>query len=146
MMCLSLDAIVKVVQIFSYAAGAGAAVSAFLVYKSNSRRERARWAESLYARFFERPDLKKTREVLDSDKDDAKVVELVTKEGPEWTDYLNFFEFVAYLQDSKQLSEKDVAAMLGYYMECLKKHGCTANYIRDKTKGFDYLRDLLFET
>jgi hypothetical protein len=86
MMCLSLDAAVKVVQIFSYAAGAAAAVSAFFVYRSNARRERARWAESLYSRFFEQPGLKPVRDLLDSEAHDTQVEELVTKEGSDWTD------------------------------------------------------------
>ena len=142
---MQLDAILKTAQICANVAAAIAALWALGVYCSNARRERARWAESLYARFFEKSDLKEIREIVDTNADDPKVEELVSRETAAWTDYLNFFEFVAYLQESKQLSVKDVAALLGYYMECLKRHKCTKAYIRDKAKGFDYLRQLLFE-
>jgi len=142
-MSLCLDTALKVVQIISYAAAACAAIAALLVYKSNSRRERARWAESLYSKFFEQIGLKAVREVLDSVAGDPRVRELVTNESSDWTDYLNFFEFVAYLRSSRQLSERDVQALFGYYLECLKRHPVVVEYIRDRSKGFDYLRELL---
>jgi hypothetical protein len=142
-MSLSLDTVVKLVQIGSYVAGAIAALSAFGVYKGNSRRERARWAENLYSKFFEQKELKKVRDLLDTDADDTQVREFVTKEASDWTDYLNFFEFVAYLQSSKQLLERDVQALFGYYLECLKRHRSVLEYIQNEDKGFDYLRQLL---
>jgi hypothetical protein len=56
---------------------------------------------------------------------------------------LNFFEFVAYLQSEGQLLERDVQALFGYYLECLKRHQTVLEYIQKKEKGFDYLRKLL---
>jgi hypothetical protein len=38
---------------------------ALWVYHGNSRRDRARWADSLYKRFYERPELKAMRDLLD---------------------------------------------------------------------------------
>jgi hypothetical protein len=86
-------------------AGIVAAFWALWVYRSNSQRERARWAESLYARFYERAELKGVRDSLDCPSDDSRVASLVTEEPAALTDYLNFFEFVAYLESSKQLAE-----------------------------------------
>src|SRR5437868_2933667 len=83
---------VRTVQVVSYLAGAVAALTAVWVYKSNSRRERARWAESLYSRFYEREELKRVRDLLDCDVGDPQVSQLVTAESSVWTDYLNFFE------------------------------------------------------
>ena len=137
------DQLVKIVQILSYIAGAAAAVSAVLVYRNNSRRERARWVESLYSRFFEKSELKLVRDTLDCDSDNDKVNALVTEEGSAWTDYLNFFELVAYLRESKQLAAADVKALFEYYIGCLKRHRVVAQYIRDESKGFKYLRRLL---
>jgi hypothetical protein len=142
---MPLDVVVKWAQIIYYLVGATAAFAAMWVYRSNSRRERVRWAESLYSRFFEKPDLKSVRDLLDSTPNNPKVVDLVTEDSSAWTDYLNFFEFVAYLQASRQLSDKDVWALLGYYFECLKKHECTVKYIRERERGFDYLRKFLFD-
>jgi hypothetical protein len=142
---MPLDQGVKVVQILSYLAGAAAAVSAVFVYRNNSRRERARWVESLYSRFFEKSELKQVRDTLDCDSDDAKVNALVTEESSGWTDYLNFFELVAYLRESKQLAAEDVKALFEYYIGCLKRHRVVVEYIRDETKGFKYLRRLLLQ-
>lgn len=138
-----LDAILKVVQICAYIATACAALGALKVYRSNARHERARWAESMYVKFFEESSLKRVREVVDSDANNGQVEEYVTKEPPEWTDYLNFIEFVAYLQSSKQLLDRDVQALFGYYIECLRKHALVLEYVQKKEKGFDYLRRLL---
>ncbi|HYL16773.1 MAG TPA: hypothetical protein VEV41_27305 [Terriglobales bacterium] len=139
---MPLDA-VRLVQVVSYSGGAVAALSAVWVYKSNSRRERARWAESLYSRFYEREELKRVRDLLDCGAGDPQVSQLVATESSAWTDYLNFFEFVAYLQSSKQLSRKDVEALFSYYLECLKRHPDVAGYFRNKEKGYEYLRRIL---
>jgi len=137
--------IAKAVQMGSYIAGVFAAFWAVMVYQSNSRRERARWAESFYSRFFEREDLKHVRDLLDCNSGDPQVSELVTTETSSWTDYLNFFEFMAYLQTSKQLSGRDVQALFGYYLECLKRHREVVAYIRNKEKGYEYLRKSLLD-
>lgn len=60
------------------------------------------------------------RDTLDCDSDNAKVNALVSEEGSTWTDYLNFFELVAYLRESKQLAAEDVKALFEYYIGCLK--------------------------
>ena len=120
-----------------------AAFWALWVYGNNSRRERARWAESLYTRFYEKPELKTIRDQLDCAAGDATVARLVTEETPALTDYLNFFEFVAYLQSSKQLSGTDVQALFGYYLDCLRRHTDVVGYIRNKEKGFEYLSKIM---
>ncbi|HET7205769.1 MAG TPA: hypothetical protein VFI95_04235 [Terriglobales bacterium] len=135
--------VVKVVQVGSYVAGVFAAFWAVLVYRSNSRRERARWAESLYSRFYEKDELKRIRDMLDCEAGAPHVSELVSAESSAWTDYLNFFEFVAYLQSSKQLSAHDVDALFSYYLDCLKSHPEVVAYIRDREKGYEYLRKVL---
>lgn len=142
---MPLDLVVKGVQILSYITGAAAAVSAFFVYRNNSRRERARWVESLYSRFFEKGELKQVRDTLDCESEDAKVIALVGEEGSAWTDYLNFFELVAYLQESKQVAREDVKALFEYYIGCLRRHRAVMDYIGDQSKGFKYLRKLLLK-
>jgi hypothetical protein len=136
----SLQDIAKVV---SYVGPTIAAFWALYVYWSGARRERTKWAESLYSRFFEKKELKEIREVLDCKPGSPEVATLVTKESPEFTDYLNFFELVAYLEESKQLKAKDVTALFEYYLDCLKKHQAVMDYIRAKSNGFEHLRRLL---
>lgn len=143
-MIVSLDLVKAIVQVASSAAGIFAAFWALRVYSSNSRRERARWAESLYARFYETAELKMTRDKLDCASGDPAVARLVTEESSELTDYLNFFEFVAYLQSSRQLEEADVQALFNYYLDCLKRHKEVAAYVQNQEKSFEYLRQNLF--
>jgi hypothetical protein len=141
---MSFESARAVIQVGSSVAGIVAAFWALVVYRNNSRRERARWAESLYARFYERAELKLTRDKLDCAAGDPAVAKLVTEEASELTDYLNFFEFVAYLESSNQLAEADVQALFSYYLECLRKHKEVAAYIQNREKGFEYLRKILF--
>jgi hypothetical protein len=63
---------------------------------------------------FEKPELKATRNLLDCRADDQGVGALVGAERPDFTDYLNFFEFVAYLRKSKQLDDDDTSALFDY--------------------------------
>ena len=77
---MSLD-VVRVIQAGSSIAGITAAFWALWVYRSNSRRERARWAESLYSRFYEKEELKRVRDMLDCDAGEPQVSELVAKES-----------------------------------------------------------------
>ena len=140
---MSLSSTRDAIQILSSIAGIVAAFWALWVYGNNSRRERARWAESLYTRFYEKPELKTVRDQLDCAAGDATIARLVTEETPALTDYLNFFEFVAYLQSSKQLSGTDVQALFGYYLDCLRRHQDVVGYIRNKEKGFEYLSQIM---
>ena len=113
------------------------------MYRRNSQRERARWAESLYSRFFERSELKAVRDLLDCDATDPQVEQFVKAESSNWTDYLNFIEFVAYLHKSRQLSDGDVKALFGYYLGCLRQHPSVITYIQNESKGYEYLREML---
>jgi hypothetical protein len=140
---MSLNSTREAIQILSSIAGIVAAFWALWVYGNNSRRERARWAESLYTRFYEKAELKTVRDQLDCAAGDATVARLVAEETPALTDYLNFFEFVAYLQSSKQLSGTDVQALFGYYLDCLRRHKDVVGYIRNKEKGFEYLSKIM---
>jgi hypothetical protein len=69
------------------------------------------------------------------------VQRLVTSESAEFTDYLNFFEFVVYLRASKQIRAADIDAMFSYYLACLSRHPTLKTYI--KKKGFEYLAKAL---
>jgi hypothetical protein len=101
--------------IFQLMAAVSVAVGA-AAYWRNSRLERARWLSSLYSKFYEALDLKMIRETLDCSSPNSPAVQkLVQDEDARFTDYLNFFEFMAYLKACGQLSAKDVGAMFDYY-------------------------------
>jgi len=120
-----------------------AAFFALCVYRSNSRLERARWASTLYERFYEKNDLKDVRTVLDCPPDSDSINELVLREDPKFTDYLNFFEFIAFLERSRQLRDSEVEDLFGYYLACLRRHDRLRTYINDPSNGYEGLAKLL---
>src|SRR6201998_458538 len=129
--------------IYYLMATAGAFV-AVLTYYRNSTIERARWPSSLYSKFYEAPDLKRIRKCLDESLPDAaEITDLVRNEDPDFTDYLNFFEFMAYLEDRRQLSSRDVAALFDYYLRVLSKHKEVREYVLEDRNGYGYLKKLL---
>jgi len=59
----------------------------------------------------------------------------------DFTDYLNFFEYIAYLQERGQLDQRDVDAMFDYYLRSLKRHPEICEYAGQN--GFERLKSLL---
>jgi hypothetical protein len=116
-------------QTISYVLAAVSSFVAVLTYRKNSAFERARWLASLYSKFYEALDLKRIRRSLDdSSPNSPQVRELIQQEDAGFTDYLNFFEFMAYLEDCGQLSRRDVAALFDYYLRVLAKHEDVRQY------------------
>jgi len=115
-----------------------------LAYWRNSRLERARWLSALYSKFYEAIDLRMIREILDCSRpNDPAVRKLVEDQDPRFTDYLNFFEFMSYLNACGQLSQRDIAALFDYYLRVLSKHDDVRKYVLDDRNGYGYLKRLL---
>ncbi len=98
--------------------------------------------KELYEKFYERPELKAARDVLDGD-DKQRISEMVENESREFTDYLNFFEFLAYLSESKQITEKEMLALFDYYLRNLRQNPQVLKYINVPAKGFERLAKVL---
>jgi hypothetical protein len=100
------------------------------VYYSNSRLQRAKWLAELYQKFYERADLKDIRTVLDCEMSDLSAVStLVREEASEFTDYLNFFEFVAVLGELGQLPNQEIEYMFGLLPQLFREmHRCPKIY------------------
>ena len=120
-----------------------AAGFAAFVYSRNSTLERAKWASSLYDKFYQATTLKQMRDRLDCLNDSDSVNEIVIREEPSFTDYLNFFEFIAFLKASKQLKDSEIEALFGYYLDCLNRHDRVKQYISNPENGYEGLADLL---
>jgi uncharacterized protein YdiU (UPF0061 family) len=140
------EIIKAIVQLVSYLVAALAALGALLTYRSNSRRERAKWAIQVYEKFFESNAYKEMRNKLDCASDAAEVQQLVQQKPPAFTDYLNFFEMIAFIAETKQLSKRDALSLFQYYLQCLKRHSTVMNYVNDKEKGFEKLSGFLRKT
>jgi hypothetical protein len=120
-----------------------AAVFAAFVYRRNSALERVKWASNLYERFYEATTLKQMRDRLDCLNDVDSVNEIVIREESTFTDYLNFFEFIAFLNTSKQLKDSEINALFGYYLDCLNRHDRVKRYISNPENGYEGLANLL---
>jgi hypothetical protein len=110
-------------------------------YSRNWRLERARWLASLYEKFYEKENLKKIRQTLDREGNLQKLKDLVSDEPAEFTDYLNFFEFVAILANSKQLKPNEIEDGFGYYLNRLEDNSDVRDYI--SKSGYERLDKLL---
>ena len=64
-------------------------------------------------------------------------------EDSDLTDYLIFFEFMAYLEGSRQLSKKDDEALFDYHLRLLSKHENVRRYVLDDRNGYGYLKRLV---
>lgn len=123
--------------------GALAALWGIYVYFTNSRLKRAEWLGNLYEKFYERPELKPVREILDCEGGHSAAIDkLISEEPAEFSDYLNFFEFVAVLRNSRQLSEGEIEDLFHYYLDCLENCRPVRDYIT--RKGYERL-DLMLK-
>ena len=98
---------------------------------------------SLYEKFYEATTLKQMRDRLDCLNELDSVNEIVIREEPAFTDYLNFFEFIAFLKASRQLKDSEIEALFGYYLNCLKRHDRVKQYISNPENGYEGLAKLL---
>lgn len=126
-------------EILFYVVAIVSAFGAVITYWRNSAAERSRWLSALYEKFYERESLKQVRTQLDRNQENEEIQQLALQEKSEFTDYLNFFEYVVYLVESKQIRQKDMIALFGYYLECLKRHGRVRNYIGGPRNGYESL-------
>jgi len=119
------------------------AISALCVYRRNSRLERARWASELYRDFYAQDKLKTIRDRMDCSANSDDVNQLVIDQNSEFTDYLNFFEYIVFLENSRQLQDAEVEHLFGYYLSCLKRHVAVRDYIFDPKNGYEGLVTLI---
>ena len=58
-------------------------------------------------------------------------------------DYLNFFEFIAYLWKRKELTGQEVRAVFDYSLGTIAGDAAVLEYIRQNQWGYEGLRELL---
>ena len=83
---------------------------------------------------------KKVREVLDSKAITLPEIKQKVSDA-ELSDYLNFFEFVAVLEESGQLKQEEIEDLLGYYLGRLSDKPEMRDYI--VRNGYELLDVLL---
>jgi len=137
----------NIIAALAVVVGALSAYFALKTFHHNTRTKAAEFLSNLHKSFFVDETYKKVRSVLDDDSEGAEITlsKFIKEEPPEFTDFLNFFELVAYMGSEKTLSKKDVEALLGYYLQTLSDKPLLRKYIQDKKNGFEHL-DMLLTT
>jgi gamma-glutamylcyclotransferase (GGCT)/AIG2-like uncharacterized protein YtfP len=131
-------------------------------YREKGRVEKARWLSDLFRQFFVDPTFKVIRQKIDFN-DLEPIRDLIVRERawhqlgvpetfkPEekelldqFTDFLNFFEFVGLLQKNGRLTDDDIGSLFHYYITRLVEVD-PDNEIRRYLKelNFQNLNDLL---
>jgi hypothetical protein len=128
-------------ETLAYAVAILAAGGSAWQYRRNSARERTRWLFDLYQRFYDRSEFKALRVRLDSG--DTRFIE--TGDDPQLLadldDFLNFFEFTAFLARSGELRKREIRAMFDYTLRMLANDRSALAYIRKY--GYEELDSLL---
>ncbi len=151
----------------AYLSGCGAlalALAAFVAgflaisdYHSRMLAEKSKWLLQLYEKLFENPQYKDVRRKLDyGDTDEFKMLiqrdaqnleftEAQQAKFDAFTDYLNFFEFIARLKEIGQVTSEDLDATFDYYLKLLTRarNPEIRQYLRKD--GFENLDKLLLE-
>lgn len=102
-----------------------------------------RWIFDLYTSFYHSPELRKIRMRIDLGRTDFVKREGNAEEMAELDDFLNFFEFVAYLHEQGELNDDEVRSMFDYTLRKLAKDKALAEYVDKPEYGYEKLPKLL---
>lgn len=128
-------------------------------YADRTKAEETRWLAELFSRFFQERLYHRIRQKVDyDDLDDIVVLLEKNKQADaqfsqeerdlldEFTDYLNFFEMIAFLSARRKIKAEDVGQIFDYYLKRfseIKQQEAIMEYL--KKDGFENLRRLLVE-
>lgn len=133
---LGLQTLRDCVQTAAYFVGICAAVGSVLQYKRNSQRERSRWLFDQYQRFYSNPILKEMATRIDWGETHFTKDESQRALWGRLDEYLNFFEFIAYLKKTRQLRTEEIKYMFDYPLQQIATDKNVANYF--SRKGYSY--------
>lgn len=107
----------------------GSAVVGFLGFRNQLRLQKIRWLQELYSDFYSSDHYRQVRQRIDfadiddlvllldkSDSDPKSLSQTERAQVDQFTDYLNFFEWIAFLEKKGQFSLEDVNDLFKYYL------------------------------
>ncbi len=120
-------------------------IIAALNYRKQTKTKRAEWLKELFEKFYEQKEYKEVRKWFESRDIEKKINldETVSDDEEKFTDYLNFFEFIATLESEGQLTSKDVTNLFDYYLKKFKSSPASMAWIENEDYGFEKLRTLI---
>ena len=133
-----LDLLLKILAV------SGVVVAA-LSYRNQTKFKKGEWLKSLYEKFYENNSYKEVRRWLENKEVDQKINSednIATDDDEKFTDFLNFFEFIANLEEENQIKLRDVKNLFDYYLKLLKLSPVSMEWIQKY--GFEQL-DLLLK-
>lgn len=110
------------------------AIMAVRTYRNNAKLKRVEWLYSLYKKFYEDPQFKEMRQIIDYNHEQKheeikSIIEKSEKKEPleskeiilleQLVDYLNFFEFIGVLWIREQLTIDEIQSVFKYYIKQL---------------------------
>lgn len=122
-------------QASTYIAAIVAAILSLYQYRRNSLHERTKWLFELYQRFYGQLTFRDMRVRLDERKTDFLHGGEGEKLLPELDDFLNFFEFIAFLQRRKEIKSDEIVAMFSYPLQTIGKNPDVMSYVREYDYG-----------
>lgn len=125
-----MDTFKNWLEVAIYVVAIVAAGGSWWQFRRNSARERTRWLFELYQRFYEHAALRDMRVRVDwgdtafvrEDKDTGLLSDL--------DNFLNFFEFLAYLRRRNELKLSEIQAMFPYPLSTIAKDNAILEYLR----------------
>lgn len=153
-MPLSTDDEFWVATLTSIVAAVAIAVPAILTYRESVRLRRAEWLHRLFEEYYSATNYRPIRQLMDSQAGRDQLSQLLSKIGaPQYhlspdefkllydlTDYLSFFELIAFLRDTGALRLEDCTVLFHHYLQLLRN-----DFLMDfmKRYGLDLLLELL---
>ena len=121
-------------QAGTYVAAIVAGIVSLWQYRRNSARERTRWLFELYQRFYGQPAHRAMRVRLDLGQTDFLRGD--DKElAADLDDFLNFFEFIAFLRRRGEIKPAEVRALFAYPLQTIGKNPDVISYLREYDYG-----------
>lgn len=156
-MTLSADEEFWLATLSSLVAAVAIAIPAILAYRESLRLRRAEWLHRLFQEYYSASTYRPIRQLLDEPDGRAKLSQMLSKLAsresrlsPEesktlydLTDFLSFFEFIAFLRSERALTLEDCKVLFHYYLQLLAQQQAVLDFM--KRYGYGLLLDLLTE-
>lgn len=126
--------------------------NALRTFEHTVRLKRAEWLDKLHSKFYESENYKRIRRILDYqlEPDYEQLERAVSRKkideescvlAENFVDFLNFFEYIAALRRTGQLSDEEIFMLFEYYLRLLNRRPFVVEYV--KKYGFENLSQLL---
>jgi hypothetical protein len=119
-----------------------ATIGSAWTYYRNSRRERAKWLFDLFQHFYEGDEHKQIRKLIESGETQFAIKEDDDELLQRLDNYLNFFEFLDFLNSENILTKDDVSKLFDYPLRRIDQDPAIRKYALRKEYGYEGIKHL----